>query len=515
MAAARVADRYTLDHEVGRGACGAVWAATDEILDRTVAIKRVGPVPGGDQTETIRAEREARLAAQVSHPHVISVFDLVHDEDHHWLVMEYVDGSPLSALIKERGPLPPDDLAAMIAPVADALAFAHDVGIVHRDVKPSNILVRRDGEAKLTDFGIARTMQDATLTQTGAVTGSPAYLAPEVATGGSATPASDVWSFGATLYHALAGRPPYHREDEDNAVLAVLYRIVHEEPPRLPSAGWLAPLLEMTLTHDPAGRPSMAEVRDFLYARTPDVSRPTLFLPSAESPAPEELAGSPGLATVAVAAGTVETRRPPVAQRGARSRRNHPPRRAVTGLRRTVVVAAAVATVLLVTGLTFALGTSDDGGGQSGATAAPSDTVPASGSDEPSPTEPFPQATDDAASDEAPPQDDPTTDAPPTYEPPTAAELRDFARTYVRTAERNPTAGFRMLTPGYQNRSPRYDEFWGSMSNPRILELAADPAAMTVTYTYRYRFPGAGTRTERVTLELVKRDGRLLIADAS
>ncbi len=130
-------------------------------------------------------------------------------------------------------------------------------------MKPSNILVSPDGQVKLSDFGIARAEADASLTQTGLVTGSPAYLAPEVASGQSATDASDVWSLGATLYHALSGHPPY--EVGDN-LMGALYRIVHEEPPRLPEAGWLAPLLEATMTRDPADRWSMAQVHDFLVA---------------------------------------------------------------------------------------------------------------------------------------------------------------------------------------------------------------------------------------------------------
>ena len=178
-----IADRYTLDREIGRGGMGAVWLGHDELLGRLVALKRVGMPPSGagENPELARAEREAKLAASLSHPHVVSVFDLAPDGDDRWLVMEYVEGTNLAELIKANGALPPDQAAPLLAQVADALIAAHRAGVVHRDVKPSNILVTVDGQVKLSDFGIARTLGDPSLTQTGLVTGSPAYLSPEVA----------------------------------------------------------------------------------------------------------------------------------------------------------------------------------------------------------------------------------------------------------------------------------------------------------------------------------------------
>ena len=151
--------------------------------------------------------------------------------------MEYVEGVTLARLVREQGPLSPDEAAPLLRQVADALAAAHAAGIVHRDVKPSNIMVDRDGRVKLADFGIARIATDPALTQTGLVTGSPAYLAPEVAAGQRGDEAVDVWSLGATPFHVLAGRPPYDLGDN---MLGGLYRIVNEEPPRLPEApaGW-------------------------------------------------------------------------------------------------------------------------------------------------------------------------------------------------------------------------------------------------------------------------------------
>ncbi len=250
-----IAGRYTLETEVGRGGMGAVWRGRDEVLRRTVALKKIGVAPGGITPDARRAEREAKLAAKLNHANVVAVYDLVEEaidgQSQQWLVMEYVEGTDLSELIRRRRGLSPDDVAPILAQVASALAAAHGAGIVHRDVKPSNILVTPDGQVKLSDFGIARTSSDPALTQTGLVTGSPAYLSPEVASGQQATPASDVWSWGATLFHALEGRPPYQFGDN---LLGALYRIVHEEPPPCGSAGWLAPVLAATMTRDPAQR---------------------------------------------------------------------------------------------------------------------------------------------------------------------------------------------------------------------------------------------------------------------
>ncbi len=457
----RVADRYVLRRAIGQGASGAVWLAHDEVLGRSVALKRTVASAGLDQ-QGVRAEREAKLAAQVAHPHVVAVYDLVTDDEGTWLVMEHVDGPALSTVVREAGPLSPDDAARLLAPVADALAQAHALGIVHRDVKPSNILAAGDGGAKLTDFGIARGAEDATLTRTGLITGSPAYLAPEVATGEQANPASDVWALGATLVHLLTGRPPYHRDGADNGPLAVVYRIVHEGPPVVPEAGWLAPLLASTMARDPAQRPTMAAVRDQLELKG-GLAQQTMALPPlappigppAGPPAGPPTGPPPGVAVAARSAG-----------------RPFP-------VRVAAAVLGAAAAIAVVTAL--ALQGGDDGSGGSG----------------------DPEARPSASS---------STTAASADRVPTAAEMEDFAEQYVRTADKDPQAGFAMLTPAYQQKSPEYAEFWGPMSKPRILEISADPDTMTVTYTYRYHFPKQGSRTETVTLQLVREDGELLIA---
>lgn len=256
-----IADRYSLEREIGRGGMGAVWLGHDAVLGRDVALKRIGLMPGASTPDARRAEREARLAAMVSHPNVVAVFDLAEDGDDTWLVMEHVDGESLGQRLTRRGAMPVAAVIPFFEQCAAALLEAHSAGIVHRDVKPSNIMVTASGEAKLADFGIARNTADPSLTQTGLVTGSPAYLAPEVASGAQATSASDVWSLGATLFHALSGAPPY--EVGDN-LMGALYRIVHEAPPRLENAGSLGTLLDHTMVHDPSERWTMQQVRDHL-----------------------------------------------------------------------------------------------------------------------------------------------------------------------------------------------------------------------------------------------------------
>ena len=289
-----IGERYSLDREIGRGGMGAVWLGRDEVLGRAVAIKRVGVMPGGSSPDLLRAEREARIAASLNHPNIVGVFDLVHDQDQQYLVMEYVPGMTLAELVRDRGALPMDQTARVLTQVASALAAAHAKGIVHRDVKPSNILVRDDGHVKLSDFGIARAEADASLTQTGLVTGSPAYLAPEVASGKQATPASDVWSLGATLFHALAGRAPYKVGDN---LLGALYQIVNEPPPRLENPGEMAPVLLATMAHDPQRRWTMddvARVLELLASSSVPVARTA----AAAAPAPPEVDEAPPTRTM-------------------------------------------------------------------------------------------------------------------------------------------------------------------------------------------------------------------------
>jgi len=264
-----VAGRYRLVSRIGTGAMGVVWQGHDERLDRPVAVKRLLPRPGGTglSAQIARCLREGRIAARLHHPNAVTIFDVVDDDGVPNLVMEYVRSSSLATVITEHGPLPPDEVAAIGTQVAAALAAAHAAGIVHRDVTPGNILLGEDGTAKLTDFGISLATGDATVTKSGVVAGTPAYLAPEVALGAEPTPASDVFSLGATLYAAVEGEPPFGHGQN---VLGLLHSVAIGEinPPR--RSGQLTGTLLTLLTADPTARPSAADVRDRLAAPADD-----------------------------------------------------------------------------------------------------------------------------------------------------------------------------------------------------------------------------------------------------
>ncbi|WP_153032914.1 serine/threonine-protein kinase [Amycolatopsis sp. YIM 10] len=244
-----IAGRYRLANRAGEGAMGAVWRATDERLGRVVAVKQLG-------TDDPRAMREARVAARLRHPHAVTVHDVVDTADGTYLIMEYVPLS-LSALLRGGRRPPAGQVAAIGAQVASALAAAHELGIVHRDVTPGNILLGPGQTAKIADFGISCAPGEDTLTAAGYIAGTPAYLAPEVAAGEQATPASDVFSLGATLYTAMEGEPPYGKE---RTTPAMLMRIVggEIEPPR--RSGPLTGVLLGMLRRNPAERPTMAQV---------------------------------------------------------------------------------------------------------------------------------------------------------------------------------------------------------------------------------------------------------------
>nr|WP_042178223.1 serine/threonine-protein kinase [Kibdelosporangium sp. MJ126-NF4]CEL13055.1 putative serine/threonine protein kinase [Kibdelosporangium sp. MJ126-NF4]CTQ98742.1 putative serine/threonine protein kinase [Kibdelosporangium sp. MJ126-NF4] len=267
-----VAGRYRLIDMVGSGGMGVVWRAHDERLTRTVAVKLVAFDAAVNPRADERVLREARLAARIQHPNAIQVHDVVEHDARPCLVMEYLPSNTLAAVLADRGTLPADEVARIGAQIASALAVAHAAGILHRDVKPDNVLIAPDGTVKITDFGISRLVGDATRTEVGLIVGTPAYLAPEVASGHRAEYASDVFSLGATLYAASEGEPPFGNDDNS---IAVLRRAASGEitPPR--RSGTLGPLLLWLLRANPGDRPSMVEAQEYLATgKQPPRSRP-------------------------------------------------------------------------------------------------------------------------------------------------------------------------------------------------------------------------------------------------
>jgi serine/threonine protein kinase len=488
-----IAGRYTLEREIGRGGAGVVHLARDEVLGRAVAIKRMGLLPGTTEDDVVRAEREARLAAGINHQHVVSILDLVKDEDCYWLVMEHVAGRTLTELVAAEGPLSPERAAGLLAQAADGLVEANKAGIVHRDVKPSNIMVSDSDHVKLGDFGIARAASDAALTRTGLVTGSPAYLAPEVASGSDATAASDVWSLGATLFHAVVGRAPY---DMGQNVLGGLYRIVHDDPPRLPEEHPLAGVLANTMTKDPAARWPVARVRDELARIARGGTGPGVAVPP---PVPEGQDTTVAMSATRTASQPVVPIAPPVARPAPTPVEARTASRGVPLAR----IAGAAALVLLL-GLGAWLLWPD--GDEDGSTAAPA----ADGqSREPQP--PAESSTSQEPTDE--PTEDPTTDAPaPAGD---AAAMESFVQDYFSQVTSDPEATFAMLTPQFQTESGgygRYSGFWSTIESATTSDVRADPEAMTVSYTIEYVTASGRTTTEAGRLQLQQSGDGYLVA---
>jgi eukaryotic-like serine/threonine-protein kinase len=249
-----LADRYRLHAVIGRGGMGAVWRAHDEVLNRDVAVKETIWPAGMDDAEREsgrrRAVREAQMLARLRHPNVVSVYDFFEEEGRPVMVMELVPFDSLRDTIRNAGPLPPAQVARIGLGVLAGLRAAHEAGVVHRDVKPANILLGPEDRIVLTDFGIAKAHDSPTLTSAGILIGSPSYLSPERARGEPAGAAADLWGLGASLYSAVEGRPPFERPD----ALASLAAVVSEEPEPARHAGPLKPVIDGLLRKDPRAR---------------------------------------------------------------------------------------------------------------------------------------------------------------------------------------------------------------------------------------------------------------------
>ncbi|WP_328564740.1 serine/threonine-protein kinase [Streptomyces coelicoflavus] len=283
-----VAGRYRLGEAIGSGGMGRVWRAHDEVLHRTVAIKELTAalyVSESDQAILLaRTRGEARAAARINHSAVVTVHDVLEHDGRPWIVMELVEGRSLADAVKEEERVDPREAARIGLWVLRALRAAHTAGVLHRDVKPGNVLLADDGRVLLTDFGIAQIEGDSTITRTGEVVGSVDYLAPERVRGHDPGPSSDLWALGATLYTAVEGRSPFRR----TSPLTTMQAVVEEEATEPRYAGALAPVISALLRKDPAERPDATEAEHLLAqaaeGRRPDAAQ--AYVPTTRYPGP-------------------------------------------------------------------------------------------------------------------------------------------------------------------------------------------------------------------------------------
>jgi hypothetical protein len=383
-----LAGRYRLGAVIGRGGMGVVWRARDELLARDVAVKEIILPPELEDAEREagrrRAVREAQMAARLRHPNVVGVYDIIEDDGRPAIVMELVPFPSLHDTLRDHGPLPPAQVARIGLGVLAGLRAAHEAGVVHRDVKPTNILLSPEDRIVLTDFGIAKAVDSPALTTSGILIGSPAYLAPECAHGQSAGAPADLWGLGASLYTAVEGRPPFERQ----GTLATLTAVVSDEPDPFRHAGRLEPVISALLRKDPGARLGAADAQRMLQhvlgkntaiARTASVTGPGTgpeadagtgsasgpaatsevapsepeadtepLSPVTAAHAPIAIAPSePDTAGVPPAYGPPERPRAPVPQERSPVRRRGP--------RRTRVIWAALITVLAIAAITAAV----------------------------------------------------------------------------------------------------------------------------------------------------------------
>ncbi|WP_416977884.1 protein kinase domain-containing protein [Streptomyces sp. T028] len=270
-----VAGRYRLVERIGRGGMGTVWRAEDELLARQVALKQLHPRPDLSEPEVAtlyeRTRREARSAARVAHPNVVVVHDVVEDDGRPCIVMEYVPAPTLGDLLDGGRTVPPEEAARIGLGMIAAVRAAHTAGVLHRDIKPGNVLLGAGGRVVLTDFGIATTTDTSTLTRTGEMIGSIDFMAPERIRGRTPGPSSDLWSLGATLYQAVEGRPPHRR----GTAMETAYAIAVDPPAPMRQAGALEPLIETLLAKDPEARPTAEQTERALRATCSPAPEPS------------------------------------------------------------------------------------------------------------------------------------------------------------------------------------------------------------------------------------------------
>lgn len=484
---ARVGGRYRLDTRLASGGMGTVWRGWDERLHRVVAVKLLHLQPGLTAAErdiaVQRAMREARITARLHHPNAVEVYDIVDEAAGPCLIMQYVPSRSLQEIVRDSGPLSPAEAARIGTQVAGALAAAHQAGIVHRDVKPGNVLIADDGTAKITDFGISHAFDDVSLTSTGLVMGTPAYLPPEVARGARSDFASDVYALGATLYMAVEGRPPF---GDDPNPMAVLHRVASGawDPPV--RAGALAPALQAMMATDPRRRPSMVEVGNML----PSVhSMPTVPAPRPRPATTRVLGNVPPPAP---------RYQPPYQpyQPPSDPRYDQPRRRGWIPVAVAVLV-VAIGVVLAVVLL------SDSNGTPSANTTTQHGGVNPTGharahSNSPSPAthsttqHSAPPSTSTPASSTSSSSTPPTTTPPRQHGAATDQELASAVINYFQIVPGDLDTGWQLLTPHFQQTTAggraTYDEYWNSVERVDVSNaVGQSPHDASATLTYHYK----------------------------
>ena len=462
--------------------------------------------------------REARLTARLQHPHAVPVFDVAEQDGQLWLIMQFVPSITLAAVLREGGPLQPSEAAQVGAQVASALAAAHAVGIVHRDVKPGNILIAEDGTALISDFGIARALGDATLTTSGMVHGTPAYLAPEVARGNEANFASDVFSLGATLYSVMEGAPPFGTDENS---IALLHRVASGQFPPPQRCGPLTPVILEMLSADPDARPHMRSVADSL-SRLAASGRSSATVEALTPTASEDASTGDAVIPSLAKTDSLTAPRPAAGTAPAPDSLDQGP----TKTRPNRGIAAAVAIIALIgIGILIAAMLPDD------RRAADPTSVPEQSSSAArehnslqrrSPRLPehhrhrrirrrqqSPRTTARTRS-RAP---SPTT-APTVRGTSTAAQLRRAITTYYALMPRNTDAAWPRMTASYRTNHAggrqAYQRFWDAVDRISVADVRAMPprsAQATITYYFK---DGRVVR-ERTAYGLVNEGGQLKI----
>ncbi len=525
-----IARRYRLVSRLGSGAMGVVWQAHDERLHRTVAIKQLLLPPRLSESEADeanrRAMREGRITARLHHPHAIAVYDVVEHQDQPCLIMEYLASKSLATVLSTQGVLPPEKVASIGSQIASALAAAHKAGIVHRDIKPGNVLLADDGTVKITDFGISHAVGDVTVTATGMLAGTPAYLAPEVARGNSAGFSSDVFSLGATLYTALEGTPPFGLNT--NAI-ALLHQVASGEitPPR--QSDPLTPVLLRLLQSNPDQRPTMGQAHDALTTLAANPAGPAGGPSALAPPPPRPFEPVPRTQQTLFQAAPLEEMTSPVRGTGLYTAAGRAPgegnhngwsgrRKLLAGVLTVMLLAAGVLVTVLISHGNVTGGNAIATTGTSGGPAQSLQTLPA----QPGPgstTREAPASPSGAPSQSLPAQPGPssTTQEPPTTAPAvpggpqnTPGQLQGAITDYYALVPGNLPAAWNRLTTNYQQNHAGgftgYQNFWSPVQRVTVVDVSAKQGD-AVDATIDYFFKDGKVVEEQTSYGLVTEDG--------